>query len=193
MNRFPSFPSRSMRRNAEIWTVRLAGSTKILGHTRAINSCLLTNSYERSSKTIRISRARLPSGTGLSFSSSRNCAGSSRNGPNETSVGAAPAGSVRFASKGLSASTVTAVGALAGQASIALPSDEPGAFRNGGGNDGPERRKRHGLCDEHRGDVAVPAQREPSAGSRKRQPRQIGEHRPQQPTGPLRGEIKRQA
>ena len=92
MNRFPSCPSRSARRSAEIWTVRLAGSTKTLGQTRAINSCLLTNSPGRSSKTIRISRARLPRGTGLSPSSRRNCVGSRRNGPNETSVGAARTG-----------------------------------------------------------------------------------------------------
>src|SRR5215471_6528215 len=87
MNRFPSRLSRSTRRNAEMWTVRLAGSTKTSGQTRAINSCLLTSSPGRSSNTIRICRARLPRGTGLPPLSRRNCVGSSRNGPNEISVG----------------------------------------------------------------------------------------------------------
>ena len=44
MNRCPSRPSRSARRSADMWTVRLAGSTKTLGQTRAIRSRLLTNS-----------------------------------------------------------------------------------------------------------------------------------------------------
>jgi hypothetical protein len=66
MNRFPSRPSRSARRNAEIWTVRFAGSTNVFDQTRAINSCLLTSSLGRSSKTMSISSARLPRGTGLS-------------------------------------------------------------------------------------------------------------------------------
>jgi hypothetical protein len=53
MNRCPSRPSRSVRRKADILTVRLLGSTKTLGQTRAIGSCLLTSSPRRSSKTIR--------------------------------------------------------------------------------------------------------------------------------------------
>jgi hypothetical protein len=96
MNRFPSRPSRSARRNADIWTVRLACSTNKLGQTRVINSCLLTNSRCRSSKTISICRARLPRGTDLSPSSRRNCAGSKRNGPNKISLLAASAGLLPF-------------------------------------------------------------------------------------------------
>jgi hypothetical protein len=92
MNRLPSRPSRSARRNAETWTVRLAGSTNRFGQTRAINSRLVTNSPGRSSKTISICMARLPRGTGLSRSSRRNCAGSKRKGPNEISRVFAPAG-----------------------------------------------------------------------------------------------------
>src|SRR5262245_53038824 len=45
------------------------------------------------SKAVRISRARVPRGTGLSYSSKRNRVRSRRNGQNETSVGVAPAGS----------------------------------------------------------------------------------------------------
>jgi hypothetical protein len=56
------------------------------------------------SKAIRISKARLPRGTGLSPSSKRNCVRSRRNGPNETSIGVALAGSVRFSKSGLVAS-----------------------------------------------------------------------------------------
>ncbi len=92
MNRFPSRPSRSARRNAEIWTERLAGSTNTFGQTRAINSCLVTNSPGRSSRTLSICMARLPRGTCLSPSSRRNCAGSKRNCPNEISRVVAPAG-----------------------------------------------------------------------------------------------------
>jgi hypothetical protein len=63
-----------------------------------------TRKAAKPSKAIRISRARLPRGTGLSSSSKRNCVRSSRNGPNETSVGVAPVGSVRFSKSGLAAS-----------------------------------------------------------------------------------------
>ena len=92
MNRPPSRPSRSARRNAETWTERLAGSTNTFGQTRAINSCLVTNSPGRSSRTMSICMARLPRGTGLSPSSRRNCAGSKRNRPNEISRVVALAG-----------------------------------------------------------------------------------------------------
>jgi hypothetical protein len=96
MNRFPSRPSRSRRRNAEIWTVRLAGSTNRFDQTRAISSCLLTNSPGRSSKIMSICMARLPRGTGSSPFSRRSCAGSKRNDPNETSLVVAPAGLLGF-------------------------------------------------------------------------------------------------
>jgi hypothetical protein len=82
MNRLPSRPSRSVRRNAEIWTVKLAGLTKMLGQTRPTNSCWLTSSPGRSSNTTRISRARPPRRPGLAPSSRRNCAGSKRTDPN---------------------------------------------------------------------------------------------------------------
>src|SRR5215468_8818126 len=94
MNRCPSRPSRSARRNADMWTVRLEGSTKRLGQTRAVKSRLLTSSPRRSSKAIRISKARLPRGTGFSSSNRRNCVGSRQNGPNDTLVGGTSAGSV---------------------------------------------------------------------------------------------------
>src|SRR5215831_15409096 len=58
MNRCPSRPSRSARRSADIWTVRFAGSTKTLGQTRAIKSCLLTNSPWRSRCDKRIGSER---------------------------------------------------------------------------------------------------------------------------------------
>ena len=48
MNRLPALPSRSVRRKAYIWALRLVGSTNMFGQTRAINSCLLTSSPGRS-------------------------------------------------------------------------------------------------------------------------------------------------
>ena len=57
MNRFPSCPSRSVRRNAEMWTVRLAGPTKTLGQTRAIRSCLLISSPGHSADNQDFQRA----------------------------------------------------------------------------------------------------------------------------------------
>jgi len=91
MNRFPSRPSRSARRNAEIWALTFSGSTNVFGQTRAINSCLLTSSLGRSSKTFSIASARLPRGTGLSPCSRRRCVGSNRKDPNEISLGVATA------------------------------------------------------------------------------------------------------
>ena len=53
------------------------------GQARAISSSLPTTSPARSTRAARMSKARLPSRTGLSPSSSSRCAERSRNGPNE--------------------------------------------------------------------------------------------------------------
>jgi hypothetical protein len=69
---------------------------------------------------------------------------------------------------------------------------EPRATGHGGGDDQAEDRKRCRLRDEYLRESAAPPQREPSAGRRDRQTGKICEQRPEQATGSLRREIKRQ-
>ena len=62
-----------------------------------------------------------------------------------------------------------------------------------GGIDQAESGKRHRQRNENIGEVAGPAQRKPAADRRDQQPREVGQQRPQQPAGALRGEIERHA
>src|SRR5207245_96209 len=59
------------------------------------------------------------------------------------------------------------------------------ADRHGPGVDQAEGSKRRTQRDEDMGQVAGPPQRQPSAAGRDRQPRQVRQQRPQQPSGAL--------
>src|SRR5262249_26979268 len=65
--RLPLRPSPKARRRAEMWTVRLAGSTNVLGQTRTMSSFLESGWSGCSRSAISISRARLPMRTGSPF------------------------------------------------------------------------------------------------------------------------------
>jgi hypothetical protein len=71
------------RRKALTWIFRLASSTDVSGHARAISSSLLITCPARSVRAVRMSNARLPSRTGLSPSSNKRRVANSRYGPNE--------------------------------------------------------------------------------------------------------------
>src|SRR3954453_6438867 len=72
-----------MRRKALTWIFRFDSSTNVPGQARAISSALPTTSPARSTRAARMSKARLPSRTGLSPPTGGRRAARGRNGPNE--------------------------------------------------------------------------------------------------------------
>ena len=70
---------------------------------------------------------------------------------------------------------------------------EPGTAHHRSGVDQPERRQCRAQSEEDMRQVAAPAQHQPAATRRNRQPRQVRQQRPEQPSGADRGEVERQA
>jgi hypothetical protein len=68
---------------------------------------------------------------------------------------------------------------------------EPGAAGDRARVDQAERGQRRAQGEEHMGQVAAPAERQPAAGRGDRQPRQVRQQRPQQPPGTLGSELQR--
>src|ERR1700733_564601 len=77
-------PSPRILRMAATWTRRLFSSTTKPGHSYFINSFLEPTSPERSTRAIKISKARLPRATGRLCSSSTFLERNSRYGPKHT-------------------------------------------------------------------------------------------------------------
>src|SRR5215468_6519558 len=82
--RWPVLASSSAFLSAETWTCMVFSSTTTPGHTRFINSSLLTTSPFAAASTHRISIARLPSATGFPLRDSARPPRSSRNWPRLT-------------------------------------------------------------------------------------------------------------
>jgi hypothetical protein len=76
-----ALPSSSAFLSAETWTWMLFSSTTRPGQTRAMSSSLVTISPFAEARTIRISSARLPRGTGFPSRNRPPCAKSRQNRP----------------------------------------------------------------------------------------------------------------
>src|SRR5438034_9793358 len=70
---------------------------------------------------------------------------------------------------------------------------EPGAARDSSGVHQPECDKCRAECDEHVRHIAAPSQGQPAADGRNKKPRHVRDQWPEEPPGPHRGEVERQA